>query len=450
MNVRISATLLIVSLLSPSFVVAKDAAAPYEQDFILTAYYSPVPDQCCYIKGSEEADKILNGGGTHGADGTVVYPGMVAAPPSYAFGTRISLPGLGVMAVHDRGGAIQEQGKGDRLDVWAGYGEEGLARALAFGIKHIHGTVYPPGTSQPKERFDIASLPSPVSQLKPYLVADAGLLDMHPKSGQTGLSVQMLQQSLQHAGYFHGTATGTFGDATSIALASFNKDNGLSENGSELTVTSAAYLLAAEIESTSPAPVHLIDSSSPRDDIQGAQRLLRWFGYYRGRTDGKYSDALFTAILHYQQDKKLVGDKESPGAGRIGPLTRNSLIADWRKRLTQQRAQTLIAYKRVGDLLAKRGSLLDAFLTVGQHGDTVRAVQQFLVSKGMFPADKVNGVYGPQTKDSVVKYQISRGLIAKATDRGAGSVGPTTLHQLRTEQILSMYALVRAQGWKVL
>jgi 3D (Asp-Asp-Asp) domain-containing protein len=153
---RFISSIVIASLFSPMMAVAADTsvAVPHEQDFILTAYYSPLPNQCCYIKGSEDADKLLNGNGLKGADGTAVYPGMLAGPPSYAFGTRIVLPGLGTMTVHDRGGAIQVLDQADRLDVWAGFGEEGLARALAFGVKHIHGTVYPPSAAQPDESIN--------------------------------------------------------------------------------------------------------------------------------------------------------------------------------------------------------------------------------------------------------------------------------------------------------
>ena len=85
---------------------AAETDIPYERDFVITAYYSPLPGQCCYVKGGEIADKILNGNGTHGADGTAVHPGMIAAPKSYAFGTRIQLPGIGIGTVNDRGGAI--------------------------------------------------------------------------------------------------------------------------------------------------------------------------------------------------------------------------------------------------------------------------------------------------------------------------------------------------------
>lgn len=64
-------------------------AADVKKDFIVTAYYSPLPDQSFYLKGSYEAEKILNGNGTHGASGKPVFVGMIAAPKTYNFGTRI-------------------------------------------------------------------------------------------------------------------------------------------------------------------------------------------------------------------------------------------------------------------------------------------------------------------------------------------------------------------------
>jgi hypothetical protein len=46
--------------------------------FIITAYYSPLPNQSFYLRGSYEADIRLNGHGTHGASGKPVYVGMLA------------------------------------------------------------------------------------------------------------------------------------------------------------------------------------------------------------------------------------------------------------------------------------------------------------------------------------------------------------------------------------
>lgn len=443
-------SIVLASLFAPAMAVAADTAhaAPYEQEFILTAYYSPLPDQCCYIKGSEVADKELNGNGTHGADGTAVYPGMLAGPPTYAFGTRIVLPGLGTMTVHDRGGAIQELTNAHRLDVWAGYGEEGLARALAFGVKHIRGTVYPPKSEQPAESIDLANLPAPLDQLKPYIVADAGLLDLQPRAGDRGLSVTLLQQYLKTAGTFTAAATGLFGNETQKALATFQANYGLKGDGSVLDEETAAYLVAAtSMDTAKQDPVAFVGKESSASDIQRAQRLLRYLGYYRGRTDGAYSDKLFASILKYQQEQKLVGDATSPGAGRIGPMTRTKLVTEWRKHITAQRAEKLIALKKIGDILAKRGEMVSTFLSMGQHGKSVQTVQEFLAAQGFFDAKRVNGNYGELTKAAVVAYQKYRGLVKNESDKGAGTIGPVTLKAMRTDQVQQLYRVVRAQGW---
>lgn len=115
----------------PMAAVAEDSGLDNRvQTFTITAYYSPLPCQEYYVTGSYEGDKRLNGNGTHGADGTPVYPGMIAAPKSYAFGTKLHVPGVGNVAVHDRGGAIVTSGSQgqayDRLDIWMGYGDKGL------------------------------------------------------------------------------------------------------------------------------------------------------------------------------------------------------------------------------------------------------------------------------------------------------------------------------------
>ncbi len=446
-------SIVLASLVMPAIAIAaeENTDGSYEQDFILTAYYSPLPDQCCYIKGSEEADKILNGNGTHGADGTAVYPGMLAAPPTYAFGTRIVLPGLGTMTVHDRGGAIQELEKAHRLDVWAGHGEEGLARALEFGVKKIRGRVYPPKTVQPAESIDLANLPAPIDQLKPYIVADNVLPSTQPALGEKGMTVSQMQEHLKTLGFFAANTTGYFGEETKKSLAEFQAEYQLEGDGSKLTDITAAYLVAAAgMDTAKQDPVSFIGKESSVADIQRAQRLLRYFGYYRGRTDGQYTDTIFTAILNYQKDQKLVGDATSPGAGRIGPKTRGLLVQEWRKRMVIQRAEKLIALQRVTNLLVERGTLINAFLSEGQNGKTVKAVQQFLATQGFFDHKMVNGNFGQLTKKAVADYQIANGLIKTVADKGAGTIGPVTLRTIREDQVQQTYRTVRAQGWESL
>lgn len=117
--------------------------------FKVTAYYSPQEGQDFYVKGSLEDDKILNGDGTHGASGEPVFNGMIAAPASYAFGTRVYIPGRGIGQIEDRGGAIVQAGERDehydRLDIRAGEGQQGLSNALQFGVRFFEGYVCAPG-----------------------------------------------------------------------------------------------------------------------------------------------------------------------------------------------------------------------------------------------------------------------------------------------------------------
>ena len=107
---KVFAGLTAVLLTGSTLAFAETDLAPHEQTFIISAYYSPLPDQRVYFRGSYDADRRLNGNGTNGADGTQVYPGMLAAPKSYAFGTKLEIPGLGVGTIHDRGGAIVDAG----------------------------------------------------------------------------------------------------------------------------------------------------------------------------------------------------------------------------------------------------------------------------------------------------------------------------------------------------
>lgn len=66
---------------------------------------------------------------------------MIAAPKSYAFGTKIELDGIGVVSVHDRGGAIGSGNGYDRIDIWMGSGDEGLERTLAWGRRELTGKI---------------------------------------------------------------------------------------------------------------------------------------------------------------------------------------------------------------------------------------------------------------------------------------------------------------------
>ncbi len=115
---------------------------------VSTAYYSPLEGQTRYATGSLAGDRRLNGQGVKTADGTAPYRGTVAAPPEYTFGTLLYVEGFGKGKVHDRGGAIQRHGHHDRIDLWMGSGDEGLAASQRWGVREHEAAVFVEGAPE--------------------------------------------------------------------------------------------------------------------------------------------------------------------------------------------------------------------------------------------------------------------------------------------------------------
>ncbi len=324
---------------------ATTAAAPYERDLVITAYYSPLDGQCCYVRGSLEDDVTLNGRGTNGADGTPVYPGMAAAPKSYAFGTRISLPGIGTVTVHDRGGAIIEGKDTDRLDLWMGTGEEGLARALEFGVRRVRATVYPPSTAQPAEALAFADFAAPAERVKPYLLENVTLMDVRAAFGDHSASVAMLQKALRSAGY-DPDAKGAFGEATRSALRAFIDDAGLSEPDDRLTPATAAYLVAfAGHEDDADRLRAPVRDGSSAPAVRDAKEVLRTLGRYAGTTEGTYDETMRDAVTTLQLSTGVIADPSETGAGQIGPKTLAAINRLWRMRSASIDAEETLALR---------------------------------------------------------------------------------------------------------
>lgn len=446
------ATLSLITVLAPLAVPLVSASdvrveAGTEREFVITAYYSPLPGQCCYVMGSEFLDKRMNGQGIQGADGTPVYPGMIAAPSAYPFGTTIKLQGLGTVVVHDRGGAINVlDGDVHRLDLWVGSGEEGLARALAFGKRTVRGTILATsggGTAN----IDLSSLSASLAVLQPYDTHGEKFLGLRIQNGETSLSIRRLQETLKSLGYFDHETTGKFGAVTAEAIAAFNREAGLvNEPTDRLSNRTAAVLDAFARRADQSLSFDSIGRESSGSDILEAKRTLRFLGLFRGRTTGEYDDALFSAILAFQQQKGLVADAASPGAGRIGPKTKPFVERAWKLALSRQEAEKKLLALAVRDRLAARGELVTDPMTVGSKGTQVSLLQRLLAAAGLLPAEKVTGTYGEQTKAAVAGFQKQHELVGSFDDPAAGRVGPVTLGVIQSLQLKDALARVRASG----
>ena len=380
----------------------------YPTTFVVTAYYSPLPNQSFYIRGNYDADRRLNGDGVRGASGKVVYPGMLAAPRSYAFGTRIALSGLGLGIVDDRGGAIVSSGgvstACDRIDVWMGYGEEGLRRALAFGRRRVAGRIL-----TTDERSD----------------------------AYTPLTFDGIAQSSVDAQSYMSQF-----DAT------------VTERRHDLVYTSAdsATSFASTIFRYGLA------HGSRTDNVKNLERVLAELSYYYGPTDGVERQEFTDAIILLQIDEHIISRPSEAVAGFYGPTTRTHLAAAYerfRREVASRRVAlsgTVAASEQEGLSRESRKTVIetteretqiralkarvaraqeiqdmvDSFGSprLGEQGAHVRRLQKALASLGYFPY-RDTAIFGAKTRDALQKYQSDRGLLASA-DAAKQSAGVLT------------------------
>lgn len=296
-------------------VLSTHASGPYQETFIVTAYYSPLPDQEFYVTGSFEGDKRLNGNGTHGADATPVYPGMIAAPGTYAFGTRVSCPPYIDGEIHDRGGAIVKAGvrsnAHDRLDFWAGQGDEALKTALYWGKRTLTCTVYPPNTA-PAEQY--VSLP------KGNLSAHAGSFLKKPQS-TTKIATEntiptQYQQRFQTLGY----------DAQDpSARIAFQIRYGMIKDETDPAAGNFGPNTKAKLDEIFSNTISIsenLEEGDVSDEVRTLQELLAQLGYLEEKPTAIFGEKTKAALIKFQLEKGLIDNAEHPAAGYVGPGTK--------------------------------------------------------------------------------------------------------------------------------
>lgn len=407
---------------------------PYTKTFVITGYYSPLPGQSVYLTGSLEAEKRLNGNGTNGADGTEVYPGMVAAPKTFAFGTKMKIPGIGTVAVHDRGGAIVN----NRLDIWFGSGEEGLARALAWGKRSVDVTVYGIDSSITEQ---VAIDLMPKANLERFRVAYASHTQVSstPQKvfkdlayGESGDEVRLMQEYLSLLGYFDESASGYYGESTVNAVKEFQLDTGVIKDTNEVgggvfgpktRDTFESQLEKNRVEDLENIPTETLFKGKTGDDVQKLNYFLSAFGYLQSSHAAitRFDNATEDALKRMQYDLNVINTEKDVGSGVYGKKTQTSL-----KQLVEQR------WNPGKKFTIEEGATPLTFtqqLSPDQQSVSVQNVQRMLRDLH-FLSIQPNGYYGRVTQHAVFKFQQAFGIVAAETDDGAGVVGPKTLAKL--------------------
>ncbi|MCF7830441.1 peptidoglycan-binding protein [Candidatus Gracilibacteria bacterium] len=324
--------------------------------FTITGYYSPLPGQDFYITGDYWSEIRLNGQGIQGADGTPVYPGMIAAPTSYSFGTKISIPGLGVGQVNDRGGAIVEQGqrdlaKHDRLDVWMGYGDAGLLRALSWGVQHLECEIFSADSSIPVGMdFHVPPMLNQILNLPRRRNFEQNLT-----RGIRGDQVASLQRALKILGFYDGWEDGVFGIETEKAVLAFQKkyfilegkeDFGAGVFGPQTRDKLSIELYRLEVEEKireAWEKFHFeenIQRGNRNQAVLKLQQILVQGEFMDVTPTGYFGTQTESALVKFQLAHGLIKTANSNGAGKVGPLTRtklNEILTDQKEFLAQEK-----------------------------------------------------------------------------------------------------------------
>ncbi|MCT4592523.1 MAG: peptidoglycan-binding protein [Candidatus Gracilibacteria bacterium] len=310
-------------------------AAEYKgkkQTFVVSAYYSPLPGQENYLRRTYDAEIRLNGSGVNGADGSGVFMGMIAAPRNYSFGTKIYIPGLGIGSVHDRGGAIINKKGYDRIDIWMGYGDNGLKRAMQWGMRTIDGVILDNDSAEINLSYSNVGLATLGSRYK--------AINQPVEKDQQNSEIKKVQLMLKEINYLDAEATGYFGDETEQAIINFQVDHGIIASEKSQVAGIFGPKTRSTLENYTKKNINKkplpktpknsfikegLEIGTKDKNVKRLQIVLSELGYYQGDLGGKYDKTTEQAVLDFQLQNKVINSKDSNGAGRYGPKTSSTL-----------------------------------------------------------------------------------------------------------------------------
>lgn len=358
-----------------------------ENYFVVTAYYSPLPNQKYYFKGSYEADMRLNGRWIAWASWKPVFPWMFAAPKSYSFWTKIFLEWIWVWEVADRWWAIVSTDptesrwyQYDRIDIWMGHGEEWLARALAFWKKTVKGYVI--ADSESELSINLNTLPSPTSILAKYEVK---------------------------------------------------------QNVNIVTTTPTPQTVAVKIPNL-VGKLQVNPKTAQEADVKKLQTIFTEMWMYKGKIDGKY-ESIEATFVAYQAYRWIISSKNSTEAWYFWDKTITQLNKDYALVLEKNWTQ-IEQKKKIEAQLASIKKSVDSRVEthissiwtpkVWDVGENVRNLQKTLKTLWYFKTSDT-AIFGDTTKDSLIKYQIDKGIIVSKEESWAWIFGPKTKESLKDE-----------------
>lgn len=461
---KIIAGICLVTYFMPSYgIYTTFADTESERYFVVTAYYSPLPNQNAYLRGDYEKEKILNWEGVRGASGKKVFSWMLAAPKWYDFWTKIYLEWVWIGSVEDRGGAIVkawERGhKHDRIDIWVWYGDEWLKRALAWGKRVVKWKLVEK-TKEPSidvENFKVARFIGS-SLAKTSKVLWPNILYKSVGKDSWTSDITELQKVLSKAWLYSGKIDWIYNSQLIETIAWFQKqykvvssndDPGIGFWGrktrQKFSILYNAWTFSTvknveknvdKKEKTLSLFDTYIQPKSSTEDIKKLQTLLKDIWIYTWEVNGKYSE-IAEVLKDYQIKNNIIKTRQDIAAWHFWPKTRVALKKDFdliQKKKAQEAERLAQIAKLEKESKEEAEKIVNTLGTINpwDTGKRVRELQIILKDIWYFDFQDT-GIYGNITKESVIKYQLDNELIKSKNEKVAWVVWPNTRLSLKED-----------------
>lgn len=357
--------------------------------FRVTAYYSPLPNQSHYIKWNYEKEIIMNGKWIKWASGKKVFSWMIAAPSKYSFWTKIKLKWLWIAEVSDRWGAIvkswERNFKYDRIDIWCGYWEKWLQRAMFWGNRVIEWEIV---SRKTKTNLNIKNIPAPRWTIY-HAIKNPNLIKTKTVENKIYLSAKK--------------------ETKVEKLKTIKKD-----------------LFSWPIQD--------------KDWVKNLQEILKKMKLYSWKINWEYS-SIRKIILDFQLKNKVISKNNEKWAWNFWPKTRKTLKEKYNlflknKELEEKKAKQ---EKKIKLLLEKKKKISFKKYTKKiknlwnlKFWDISYNVRQLqiILKRLWFFKYKDTAIFWEKTKKALINYQISKKLIINSKSRWAWVFWPNTKKSL--------------------
>lgn len=422
---------LIISFLLASFLPKNTFAEDLK--FVVTAYYSPLPNQENYMRWTYEKEKILQWNWVRWASGKWVFSGMFAAPKNYNFGTKILLDWLWVGSVEDRWWAIVnawERGyKHDRIDVWMWYGDEGLKRALAWWKRTVTWKILDNWTPVTFNYKDLEAPDSAVAWLK----KEKTIFDFSIWKDSSPDDIKKLQKFLSEGWIYFWEIDGVYNNEIVSIIFDFQLANGIVSSENDFwawywwTKTRATFqkkVLGWELKKSKNIEKKEEKKSidvfasffETEENIKEVEKIFLEMWFYKWELTWK-KENLQKIVYDFQVQEKIISAKTDIWAGYFWPKTRETLkekyeffqeqkILNFKKEMEKAEEKNIFS-KEIEEKI-KNFSKIKKW----DVSSEVRTLQEVLSELWYFN-EKATAIFWDKTEEAIINFQLKNNLIDK-------------------------------------